>query len=259
MPGFNASSWLRVVNDGAGAPGTEIEALLQNGRCPGDPALQPVNQRNDGRHSIFFSDNMRKCYGYLNRIGADKVARFAVPWWWRTNFTPGLRAGQHATLIVNGVIGSANVWVNGHRVATSAVVTGSYTRFSFNITGLVRRGTNSLAIEVNPNDPNTMFTIDDVDWNQIPPDNNTGIQFPVQLAVDRALSDGNAHVLEHNSAGLSRSVLTVKMRYHQPHRLAADRGGQRGDHRAERAPGARCRRRRDRAREQHQDGRVHRR
>ena len=39
-----------------------------------------------------------------------------------------------------------------------------------------------------------MFTLDDVDWNQIPPDNNTGIQFPVQLAVDGALSDGNAHV-----------------------------------------------------------------
>ncbi|MBO0818816.1 MAG: hypothetical protein J2P30_27075, partial [Actinobacteria bacterium] len=43
-PSFDASSWLPVRNDGAGAPGTEIEALLQNGRCPGDPALQPVNQ-----------------------------------------------------------------------------------------------------------------------------------------------------------------------------------------------------------------------
>jgi exo-1,4-beta-D-glucosaminidase len=170
-----------------------------------------VNQSSDSRHSVFFSDNMRKCYGYMDRIGADTVPRFDVPWWWRTNFTPGLRAGQHATLIVNGVIGSANVWVNGHRVATSAVVTGIYTRFSFNITGLVRRGTNSLAIEVNPNDPDTMFTVDDVDWNQIPPDNNTGIDSPVQLEVDGALSDGNAHVLQHDSANLSRSVLTVKM------------------------------------------------
>ena len=34
-----------------------------------------------------------------------------------------------------------------------------------------------------PNNPSTMFTLDDVDWNQIPPDNNTGIQFPVQLHV----------------------------------------------------------------------------
>ena len=55
-----------------------------------------------------------------------------------------------------------------------------------------------------------MFTLDDVDWNQIPPDNNTGIQFPVQLATDGALADSNAHVVENNTADLSSSALTVK-------------------------------------------------
>src|SRR5215472_6507745 len=153
---------------------------------------------------------MRKCYGHENQIGADTVPLVRVPWWWRTDFTPHLRAGQRATLIVNGVIGSANVWVNGHQVATSSTVTGAYTRFAYDITGLVRPGANAVAIEVDPNDPNTMFTVDDVDWNQIPPDNNTGIQFPVQLAVDGALSDGNAHVLEANAADFSRSTLTVQ-------------------------------------------------
>jgi exo-1,4-beta-D-glucosaminidase len=209
-PSFDAGSWLRVANDTGGAPGTEIEALVQNGRCPGDHSLQPVNVSSDSRHSVFFSDNMRTCYGYEKHIGADTVPLFRVPWWWRTSFTPHLRAGQHATLIVNGVIGAANVWVNGHEVATSATVTGAYTRFSVNITGLVRPGANALAVEVSPNDPNTMFTVDDVDWNQIPPDNNTGIQFPVQLAVDGALSDSNAHVLEANAADLSRATLTVR-------------------------------------------------
>ena len=38
-------------------------------------------------------------------------------------------------------------------------------------------------LEVFPNDPSKMLTLDDVDWNQIPPDNNTGIPFPVQLDV----------------------------------------------------------------------------
>jgi exo-1,4-beta-D-glucosaminidase len=209
-PSFDARSWLRVANDSAGAPGTEIEALLQNGRCPDDPGLQPVNTSSDSRHSVFFSDNMRKCYGYENQVGADTVPQFRVPWWWRTEFSPHLRAGQHATLIVNGVIGKANVWVNGHQVATSSTVTGAYTRFAFDITGLARPGANAVAIEVNPNNPQTMFTLDDVDWNQIPPDNNTGIQFPVQLAVDGALSDGNARVLEANAADFSRSTLTVK-------------------------------------------------
>ena len=96
------------------------------------------------------------------------------------------------------------------RSPTSSTVTGAYTKFTFNVTGLIRSGTNSLAIEVNPNNPTTMFTLDDVDWTQIPPDNNTGIQFPVQLAADGALSDGNAHVAENNAANLGSSALTVK-------------------------------------------------
>src|SRR6266702_7291840 len=136
-PGFNTSSWLPVANDDAGAPGTEIEALAQNGLCPGDTALQPVNQSNSGPSSVFFSNNMQLCYGFTSRIGPVTVNAFAVPWWWRTDFTPNLVAGQVASLIVNGVVGSANVWVNGTEVATSATVTGAYTRFSFNVANLL--------------------------------------------------------------------------------------------------------------------------
>ena len=50
-PGFSTSTWLPVTNDDAGAPGTEIEALAQNGLCPGDIALQPVNQGTSGSSS----------------------------------------------------------------------------------------------------------------------------------------------------------------------------------------------------------------
>jgi exo-1,4-beta-D-glucosaminidase len=209
-PGFNTSSWLPVSNDDAGAPGTEIEALAQNGRCPGDPALQPVDQGTSGPNSVFFSNNLQLCYGFMNKLGPDSVSQFSVPWWWRTDFVPNLAAGQTATLIVDGVVGSANVWVNGNEVATSATVTGAYTRFAFNITGLIRSGTNSLAIESNPNDPTSMYTLDNVDWTQIPPDNNTGIQFPVQLRVDGALAVGNSHVNQSDAANLSSAALTVK-------------------------------------------------
>src|SRR5215467_7363239 len=202
-PGFNTSTWLPVTNDEAGAPGTEIEALAQNGQCPGDTALQPVNQSTSSPNSVFFSNNMQLCYGSMNKIGPDTVSEFSVPWWWRADFTPSLQAGQAATLIVNGVVGSANVWVNGTEVATSATVTGAYTRFTFNISSLVVAGTNSLAIEVNPNNPASMYTLDNVDWTQIPPDNNTGIQFPVQLQVDGALAVGNSHVNQADATNLS--------------------------------------------------------
>src|SRR5215472_11820416 len=209
-PGFNTSAWMPVTNDDAGAPGTEVEALAQNGLCPGDTALQPVNQSTSGPNSVFFSNNMQLCYGSMNKIGPDTVSTFSVPWWWRTDFTANLGSGQSATLIVNGVVGSANVWVNGTEVATSATVTGAYTRFTFNISSHVVSGTNSLAIEINPNDPTSMFTVDNVDWTQIPPDNNTGIQFPVQLQVDGALAVGNSHVNQTDAANLSSAALTVK-------------------------------------------------
>src|SRR5215472_5439884 len=154
-PGFDTSSWLPVANDDAGAPGTEIEALAQNGRCPGNTGLQPLNQSSDSPSSVFFSNNLQQCYGFMSTVGADTISTFDVPWWWRTDFSPGLQAGQHARLIVNGVVGAADVWVDGHQVAGSSTVTGAYTRFSFDITGLVLSGTNSLAIEVQPNNPNT--------------------------------------------------------------------------------------------------------
>jgi exo-1,4-beta-D-glucosaminidase len=172
--------------------------------------LQPVNQGTSGTNSVFFSTNLQLCYGSMKKLGPDTVKQFSVPWWWRTDFTPSLAAGQTFTLIVNGVVGSADVWVNGTEVATSATVTGAYTRFAFNVTGLIRSGTNSLAIEINPNDPTSMYTLDNVDWTQIPPDNNTGIQFPVQLQVDGALAVGNSHVNQSDAADLSSAALTVK-------------------------------------------------
>src|SRR6478735_3177049 len=46
-----ASDWLAVHPDDAGAPGTEIDALLQNGGCP----------------DVFFSTRMKDCFGYTDQ------------------------------------------------------------------------------------------------------------------------------------------------------------------------------------------------
>ncbi|WP_273942740.1 glycosyl hydrolase 2 galactose-binding domain-containing protein [Kutzneria chonburiensis] len=194
-PGFDTSNWLKVRPDDAGAPGTEITALVQNDKCP----------------DVFVADNMKKCFGTQKKnSGPVTTAQFATPWWFRTDFTASLGSGQTASLVVNGVVGKADVWVNGTEVATSATVTGAYTRFSFDVTGTLKSGNNSLAVEMYPNDPSKMLTLDDVDWNQLPPDNNTGIQFPIQLLVASGLSVGNAHVVQSNATDLSSSKLTVK-------------------------------------------------
>jgi exo-1,4-beta-D-glucosaminidase len=193
-PGFPTGSWLAVTPDDAGAPGTEVGALVQNGACP----------------NVFLSTNLKRCFGFMSTVGPVTVKRFAVPWWFRTDFSPGLQAGEHARLIVNGVVGQADVWVNGTQVATQATVQGALTRYTFDITSLARPGVNSLAIRMYPNDPTAMYTLDNVDWTQIPPDNNTGIEFPVQLLVSPSLALGNAHVTQSNAADLSTSALTVK-------------------------------------------------
>ena len=56
-PAFSTTGWLPVQNDDGGAPGTEIEALLQNGACP----------------NAYYSTNMKTCFGYMSTIGADTV------------------------------------------------------------------------------------------------------------------------------------------------------------------------------------------
>jgi exo-1,4-beta-D-glucosaminidase len=209
-PGFSTSGWLPVTADDAGAVGTEVEALLQNGLCPDDPALQPVNQSSDSPSSVFYSNNMQLCFGNpQTSVGADTNALFDVPWWFRTDFTANLQSGQDAKLVINGVVGQADVWVNGTEVATEATVEGDYTTYSFDVTSLLKSGTNSLALELFPNNPGAMFTLDDVDWNQIPPDNNTGVQFPVQLHVSDALGISNAYVTQNDATDLSSAALTV--------------------------------------------------
>ena len=172
-PGFATASWLPVRPDDAGAPGTEIEALLQNGACP----------------NVFYSTNMKTCFGYMTKVGPDTIAQFTVPWWFRTDFQrrPGAnakRAHHQRRRRPGRRVGERHRGRHpGHRRGRLHPVQSSTSR------GLVTPGTNALALKVYPNNPNKMFTLDNVDWTQIPPDNNTGIQFPVQLTASGGARD----------------------------------------------------------------------
>jgi exo-1,4-beta-D-glucosaminidase len=194
QPSFSTSSWLPVTPDDAGAVGTEVAALVQNGRCP----------------EVFFSTNMAHCFGFMSRIGPNTISQFSVPWWFRANFRADPSPDRHTELIVNGVVGQADVWLNGSVLATQETVQGDYTRYVFDVTKLLVPGINSLALETYPNDPTSMFTLDNVDWTQIPPDNNTGIQFPIQLHTSAALGISDAHVLQTDAPDLSTAALTLR-------------------------------------------------
>lgn len=205
---FDPAGWLRVAPDDGGAVGTEVEALVQNGICPDDAALQPINQRNGDPRSVYYSNNMQSCFGPpATNAGANTNPLFNVPWWFRTTFAGSFQ--DNTRLVINGIVGQADVWVNGTEVATQATVEGAYASYTFDVSDLLHSGTNAIAFEVFPDNPSTMLTLDDVDWNQIPPDNNTGIQFPVQLHSSGSFGVTNSYVTQNDSPDMSSAALTV--------------------------------------------------
>jgi exo-1,4-beta-D-glucosaminidase len=71
---------------------------------------------------------------------------FDIPWWFRTDFSSNLGAGKDTKLVLNGVVGQADMWVNGTEVASQATVQGDYTSYAFDITNLVQSGTTNPSV-----------------------------------------------------------------------------------------------------------------
>lgn len=180
-PDYPTAGWLPISQ-----PETLMAGMLENGRFPG----------------IFRSDN----------LASVPTAPFRVNWWYRDQLVLHPRAGQHSFLVMNGVLGRANLWVNGTRIADPAQLQGAYSRFEYDLTARLRDGANAIALEVFPNDSGEsgQLTLDMVDWNPSSPDNWTGLQFAPALEQDGAVSVRDAHVVQANAGDLSSSDLTVK-------------------------------------------------
>jgi len=120
--------------------------------------------------NVFYSDNLRTA-----QPPDSSGDLFVVPWWYRTEFILAKEApGMRTLLRVNGMITSADVWVNGHQVADQGAVAGAYPVQELDVTRWVHAGTNVLALLVRPSDPRTSLSIGWVDWNPTSPDNNMG-------------------------------------------------------------------------------------
>jgi exo-1,4-beta-D-glucosaminidase len=181
QPGYRTDGWLPISQ-----PETLMAGLLENGRYP----------------DIFRSAN----------LAAVPKDQFTVNWWYREEIELHPQPGQHAFLVMNGVLSRANLWVNGVRIADQSELQGAYSRFEYDLGPHLRDGANAIALDVFPNDSNTRgyLTLDMVDWNPAPPDNWTGLQFAPILDRDGPVSVRNVHVLQANADDLSSSTLTVK-------------------------------------------------
>ena len=117
------------------------------------------------------------------------VEPFQSAWWYRTEFDldPSVGRASSVRLLFDGINFSANVFVNGSQVASTDTVVGSFRRFEVDISKVVRRKGNVLAVQVYPPKAGD-YTIGFVDWNPTPPDNNMGIWREVKLRTTGPVS-----------------------------------------------------------------------
>jgi exo-1,4-beta-D-glucosaminidase len=194
--GFRASNWYP-----AALPSTVIAALVKNKVYP-DP---------------YFGMNLRAIPGTTYNIGANfaNVAMpadspFAVPWWFRTEFTlPVSARGKRLWLNFDSINYRANIWLNGKRIAASTEVAGMYRMFEFDITdGVLPGASNVLAVEVFPPSPNE-FTITFVDWNPMPADKDMGLVRDVFIRTSGPVTLRNPQAASELDASLDHAHLTL--------------------------------------------------
>src|SRR5690348_10246810 len=171
----------------ATVPSTVLSALVDNRVYP-DP---------------YFGMNLRSIPGTNYPIGANfsniptpPDSPFAVPWWYRTQFrlAPSARE-RRLWLNFDGLNYRANIWLNGHPVATSDQAIGMYRTFEFDVTTAALPGAvNTLAIEVFPPTP-TDLSITFVDWNPMPPDKDMGLIRDVTLRTSGPVAVRHTQVI----------------------------------------------------------------
>lgn len=170
---------------------TVMAGLLENGKY----------------ENVFYGDNLRA----VEEPDASGTM-FVIPWWYRTELTvvEGAR-GIRTLLRINGMIPSADVWLNGQLVADRAAVAGAYPVHEVDVTRWVHAGTNTLALRVYSGDPRTSLSVGWVDWNPTPPDNNMGPWRGVDIVRTGPVQIRFPHVTSALSLpDLRRAALTVK-------------------------------------------------
>ena len=196
--GYKSQKWYP-----ASIPGTVIAALIDN-HIYDDP---------------YFGLNLLKIPGYkkdrninfsLQRKPEDSP--FRKSWWYRTEFIINSSMhGQRIWLNFRGINYSANIWLNGKRIADSGYVKGTFRLYDFDVTDFILVGEkNILAVEIFSPEPDDL-AITFIDWAPGMPDDNMGIWQPVILYSTGPAALKNIFVHTHlNTRTLDEAELTIE-------------------------------------------------
>jgi exo-1,4-beta-D-glucosaminidase len=196
-PGFATASWHKAT-----VPTTVVSALVQDGTFP-DP---------------YYGMNLRKIPGTTYPVGENfsllpmpADSPFAVPWWYRTEFTvPPEAKGRTLWLHLDGVNFRFDAWLNGTKIADAAKTAGAFRTHVIDVTGVAKPGANALAVLVSASTP-TDLSITFVDWNPMPPDKLMGLYRPVSLTATGPVALRHPQVVTKLTPANDRAELTVKV------------------------------------------------
>ncbi len=206
-PGVDTEGWHR-----ARVPTTVVAALVADGTYP-DPFVG-LNLRQIPGATYPVGDN-------LSNLPAPAGSPFAVPWWFRTEFTlPGdagaggadaSATGRTLWLRLGGVNYRFDLWLNGRRIAEAAATGGAFRIHEFDVTAVARPGANALALAVAPPGPDDL-AITFVDWNPLPPDRDMGLFRGVTLTSSGPVALRHPYVVATlNAPRYDRAELTVRV------------------------------------------------
>jgi exo-1,4-beta-D-glucosaminidase len=176
----------------------------------------------------YFARNLRNIPGtdypighIFSRLPMSPNSPYACPWWYRTRFMlPQAARGKMLWLHFGGINYRANIWVNGKQLAASSDVAGAYRTYEFDVTPLLKPGTeNAIAVETFAPTEHDL-AINWVDWSPCPPDKDMGLTGEVALYTSGAVSVRSPMVATHLSGSANDAELTV---YGEVHNASSQR------------------------------------
>jgi len=198
LPGYDAKDW-----NHCDIPQTAFASEVSAGRVK-DP---------------FFADNLLRCEGTVYKTKPlfcneemPESSPYRNPWYFRKEFfLDGVPPHRKMWLCFDGINYSANLWINGKLFKTKDEFKGTFRRFCFDVTDVVKVSQrNVIELEVFPPSP-TDLSISWADWNPYPPDKNMGIWQDVYLLVTGDIKVDSPCVQSRVNTGDDLAYLTIRV------------------------------------------------
>jgi exo-1,4-beta-D-glucosaminidase len=199
---FSVDGWLKAT-----VPSTVLATQVADGVFP-DP---------------YFGVNLSQLPGAgpagknFNNLPMPADSPYLCGWWYRTVFMapPASRTEGRAWLHFNGINYRADLWLNGHRIADSKAIAGSYRTYDFDVTDYLERGKqNVLALETF-SATEMDLSINWMDQAPVPPDKDMGVWGSVDLVTTGAVTVRSPMAATHfRDSSLEVADLTVYAELH---------------------------------------------